>query len=246
VYGDVVAPKSERPNVLFKKTDVAAYSSILDLFDLALETYRRVDVAISNAGLVKRGNIFDPSTDLLSVREAPHMSVVDVNPTGTIYFSRIASVYLRQNANPGDDKSLILLSSVAGFYDSPGLYVYQSTKHGVIGLMRSLRSAAPSTLGFRINCVCPWATDTAMIAPFIAAWTKAGLPLNTAADVAKTIICLGTDGASNGKSVYVEGGRGWDVKEGITRLAPQWLGQAQYDGLEEGREFLGSGTARKS
>lgn len=246
MYGDIVGPSSERTNVRFQKTDVTSYDSILGLFDLALETYGQVDIAVSNAGLVERGNIFDPSLDLETIREAPNMSVLDVNLTGTIYFARIASVYLRHNAKEGDDKSLVLLSSVAGFYDNPGLFVYQSTKHGVIGLMRSLRSIAPATLGFRINCVCPWATDTAMIASFVAAWKKANLPLNSSADVASTIVSLATDGASNGKSIYVEGGRAWDVEEGITRLAPQWLGQAQYDSLEKGQEFFGSGAAWSS
>jgi NAD(P)-dependent dehydrogenase (short-subunit alcohol dehydrogenase family) len=59
--------------------------------------------------------------------------VLDINLTGTLYFSRIAAVYLRQKATPKDEKGLVLVSSVAGFQESPGLFVYQATKHGVIG-----------------------------------------------------------------------------------------------------------------
>jgi NAD(P)-dependent dehydrogenase (short-subunit alcohol dehydrogenase family) len=51
--------------------------------------------------------------------------VLDVNLLGTLYFARIAAVYLRQGAQPGDDKSLVLMSSAAGFKDTPGMFVYQ-------------------------------------------------------------------------------------------------------------------------
>ena len=91
--------------------------------------------------------MFDPSLTLESVREEPRdgLSIVDVNLVGPLYFSRIASVYLRQ-PDPHDqsspavgDKSLTLVSSVAGITEAPGLYVYSATKHGVYGLMRALR-----------------------------------------------------------------------------------------------------------
>lgn len=44
---------------------------------------------------------------------------------GTLYFVRIAPVYLKQGWKDGDDKSLILLSSVGGFKETPGMPVYQ-------------------------------------------------------------------------------------------------------------------------
>ena len=56
--------------------------------------------------------------------EVPSRIVLDVNLLGVLYFARIASVYLRQNRRVGEDKSLILLSSVAALKESPGLPVY--------------------------------------------------------------------------------------------------------------------------
>ena len=77
---------------------------------------------------------------------------LDVNLRAPILFSRIASVYLRQQSpnQDGDsatttegaaavNKSLTLVSSVAGFTEAPGLAVYSAGKHGVYGLMRALR-----------------------------------------------------------------------------------------------------------
>lgn len=84
-----------------------------------------------------------------TVREEPKnaMVVLGVNLAGPIYFSRIASVYLRQLSTSDKssatqaDKSLTLVSSVAGFTEAPGLFVYSAAKHGVMGLMRALRKS---------------------------------------------------------------------------------------------------------
>ena len=73
------------------------------------------------------------------------MKVTDVNFNGSIYFARIASVYLRQSpssdTSKSTDRSLTLVSSVAGIFESSSLFVYSASKHGVIGLMRSLRKS---------------------------------------------------------------------------------------------------------
>ena len=55
---------------------------------------------------------------------------LDVNLLGVLYFSRIACVYLRQNRKEGEDKSLLLVSSLAGFKESPGLFLYQVRDYG--------------------------------------------------------------------------------------------------------------------
>lgn len=226
-------------------TDVTSYDSLLALFDKAFALYGHVDIAVSNAGIIERPGWFDYSHDLESIRKAPSTAVLDVNLIGTLYFAHIAAVYLRQNSSPTDDKSLILLSSVAGFQESPGLFVYQATKHGIVGLMRSLRKYFPGAYGnsrIRVNCICPWATDTAMISTFRAAWQQEGLPLNSAEDVARIILGVSVDKELNGESIYVEGGRGWAIEEGLDRTQPQWLGKSAAFSLAKGQAFLGAGS----
>jgi len=56
--------------------------------------------------------------------QPPSTLVLDVNLLGPLYFARIAAVYLRHNAQTTDDKSIILLSSAAGFLGTPGLATY--------------------------------------------------------------------------------------------------------------------------
>jgi NAD(P)-dependent dehydrogenase (short-subunit alcohol dehydrogenase family) len=144
--------------VKFVHTDVSSYPSNLSLFETAYKAHGRIDHAIANAGLGEQGNIFDPELTLEGVREEPAKAekVLDVNLKGVVYFARIAYVYLRQqdpNAEAAEkvDKSLTMVSSVAGFREDPGLYVYTASKHGVLGLMRSLRRCVPPHLPFRTH-----------------------------------------------------------------------------------------------
>lgn len=166
------------PNVTFVQSDVTSYESVLNLFEVAWKKYGRVDIAISNAGVPELDNWFNPSTTISDVSQKPNTKVIEVNLLGTLYFARIASVFLKQNAKPEDDKSLILVSSAAGFKESPGIPIYTATKHGVLGLMRSLRPHLPKTHNIRVNAICPWMTDTGMVLGIRDAWIAEKLPVN--------------------------------------------------------------------
>jgi NAD(P)-dependent dehydrogenase (short-subunit alcohol dehydrogenase family) len=133
---------NSKSSVKYIHCDVTSYEDNLKLFDAALQARGRIDHAVANAGLGEQGNMFDPNLTLETVREEPKssMKVVDVNLKGPLYFARTASVYLQQGPESGSpDKSLTLVSSVAGFREDPGLNVYVPSKHGVLGLMRVLR-----------------------------------------------------------------------------------------------------------
>ena len=53
----------------FLKTDVSDYQSLLALFQSAFDKYGRIDHAMPFAGIVERGNWFDPGDDLSSVKK---------------------------------------------------------------------------------------------------------------------------------------------------------------------------------
>lgn len=180
---------------------------------------------------------------LIQVIQVPTAKVLDVNLLGSLYFSRIASVYLRENRKHGEDRSLTLVSSVAGFKESPGLFVYQASKHGVLGLMRSLRKyiSSPTLHNIRVNAICPWMTETAMVAGIEDQWRKANLPVNSPLSVAKIIAGVLSRPDLNGTTMYVEGGRAWEIEQNIDRLQPQWLGEEPSASLEKGQATLGDG-----
>lgn len=73
-------------------------------------------------------------------------------------------------------------------------------------------------------------------------WFAAGLPANTSLDVAKVTAGMICDSDMNGKSMYVEGGRAWEIEDNLDRLEPQWLGDEPSRSLARGQEVLGDGT----
>ncbi|KAF2156670.1 NAD(P)-binding protein [Myriangium duriaei CBS 260.36] len=202
-FGDVVQKKGEeveaelqsssrRNHAQFIKTDVTSYSDNVNLFQVAYETFGRVDHAVSAAGIGDKGKLCDPNLTLETVRNMDDsiMTSLDVNLVGPMYFARIAAVYLREHkdrsAATAADKSLTLISSIAGITEAPGLTVYSTAKHGVIGLMRALRKPLNRADPFpiRTNAICPWMTETQMVKGIRDEWLKAGVPTNEPYDVA--------------------------------------------------------------
>ena len=170
-----------------------------------------------------------------------------------MYVTRIASVYLRHNRNIIDhshntDRSIVLVSSVAGFKDAPGMFLYQASKHGVLGLMRSMRTyiSSPSEHNLRINTVCPNLTDASVINSVREEWVKAKLPLNAPLDVAKVLTGVIGDTSLNGKSMYVEGGRAWEFEDNLTRLEPHWLGEQPSQTLAQSKQVIQNGLSQNA
>ncbi|KAG9554066.1 NAD(P)-binding protein, partial [Aureobasidium melanogenum] len=261
-FGDVLIPQGEAlaaelsassapgQHVKFLYTNVQHHLSNLGLFELAYQTCGRVDHAASVAVVNKEENIVDENLTLESVRKEPNIDTsINVNLKGPILFSRLASVYLRQpplndkSSTAAANKSLTLVSSVAGFTEAPGLAVYSSGKHGVYGLMRALRKvlikASPNPI--RTNAICPWMTETRMVSGIEESWKEAGLPRNKAIDVARVIAGVMVAESLNGEALYVEGGRAWGIEEGIERTQPQWMGEKQSRDFQKGQEVLGTG-----
>jgi hypothetical protein len=72
-------------------------------------------------------------------------------------------------------------------------------------------------------------------------WEKAGLPANTAEDIAAVIVGILADSELNGGTMYVEGGRAWNVELGLMALRPQWIGEKQASDLDKGTALMGGG-----
>lgn len=169
---------------------------------------------------------------------------MDVNLLGSMYVTRIASVYLRHNRGSNCDRSILLFSCASGFKDSPSLFVYQASKHGVTGLMRSLRTyiSSPYKHYLRINTVCPWVTQTDSIKKVEAQWKQAELPINGPEQVATVATGVLADRSLNGTSMFIEGGRAWEIEQNIDRLESEWLGEAPSKVLALGQELLDDGS----
>ena len=75
VFGDVNVNEARKQiqrlssdKLQFLETDVTKYSDLIALFDLALKMFGRVDVAVSNAGVMEKGNWIDPELSLEEIK----------------------------------------------------------------------------------------------------------------------------------------------------------------------------------
>jgi NAD(P)-dependent dehydrogenase (short-subunit alcohol dehydrogenase family) len=132
IFGDLATSAAEAlmaslnhpARVTFVLADTSSYSANMTLFRVAHQKYGRVDHAIACAGISEQGKWFDPMLTIESVAVEPTTKVLNVNLKGRLFFARIAVVFLREGKG-SEDRSLTLLSSVAGFRESPGLTIYQ-------------------------------------------------------------------------------------------------------------------------
>jgi NAD(P)-dependent dehydrogenase (short-subunit alcohol dehydrogenase family) len=253
VFGDVQDNAAEAllsslnnpSTITYIHTDVTKYADNIKLFKTALEKYGHVDHACPVAGIIESGRWFDPNLTIETVEKEESRMTIDVNLIGTAMFARIAVVYLKHDKKEEEDKSLTLISSAAGFRESPGLPLYQCSKHGVMGLMRTLRKQLYRGFGIRINCVNPGMTDTQMTEGIIEAFRKTKQPINTADDIAETILGEMTTEGFYGKAVYVEGGKNWEIEEGLDRTMPQWVGEEPARRIKEALAVVDKGDAWK-
>ncbi|KAK3320000.1 hypothetical protein B0T19DRAFT_276736 [Cercophora scortea] len=237
-------------SVRFHQLDVRNYQAQLALFDAAHAQHGHIDAAISCAAVGEPGGWFEPQDlNLETVRNEPTpiTNAVEINLTSVIHFTRLALAFMKPptTSSPSSpfSKSITLVSSIAGISPAPGLFSYSAAKHGIIGLTRALAPWAPVKYSVRANAICPWATDTQLLAGVKPRWTAEKMPLNTPADVARYIVQCTADDGLNGKAVLVAGGRGFDTEEGIEKSLGVWMGEENAVAFQKGQEILGLGDS---
>lgn len=217
----LIATLSPPDRALFVPANILSWPDMLNLFDHAKSAFGRIDIVIANAGLMESQHLFQLGTDShdqpLEPRE--HHAVIDVNLKGTLNTLTLAMHHLRSqpalpDAAHGHRGSVVLLISTSGYFGGSGVMAYVSSKHGVTGLLRACQKTAASER-VRVNAVAPYFTPTHMTGSFAEGWAEAGLPANTAGDVARAVARTALDEGLAGNTILVslclagEGGKGW-------------------------------------
>jgi 3-oxoacyl-[acyl-carrier protein] reductase len=114
------------------------------LFDTAVATYGRVDVAINNAGLGGTKSVLD-------MTDEEWLRVLDVTLNGTFRCTRAA---LRQMVAQGGGGAVVNNSSVIGWRAQEGQAHYAAAKAGVMALTRCAAMDVAEH-GIRVNAVSP-------------------------------------------------------------------------------------------
>jgi NADP-dependent 3-hydroxy acid dehydrogenase YdfG len=130
------------------ETDVIHRDQVKRLVNAAVQSFGRIDVMISNAGLM-------PQSPLEQLKIDEWEQMIDVNIKGVLYGIAAALPYMkRQKAG-----HFINVSSVAGHRVGPGFAVYAATKYAVRALSEGLRQEV-KPCNIRTTVISPGAVAT--------------------------------------------------------------------------------------
>lgn len=121
------------------------------LVNRAAQAFGPIDVLVNNAGI---GSSADPRP-LAEFRDSFWDETLELNLTAPYLLSKAALPHMRAQRWG----RIVTVASINGRVPSPFSGAYVASKHGVIGLMRTLAlELAPE--GITVNCVCPGPVHT--------------------------------------------------------------------------------------
>ena len=134
---------------IFVKTNVSDIESIQALVRETILTFGALDVFISNAGVLRAGNLDDLTPEQFEF-------VTRINYMAYFYCAKVVSKVMKQQTKYDPDyfADIIQVNSKSGLRGSKANYAYAGSKFGGIGLTQSFAlELAPFRI--KVNSICP-------------------------------------------------------------------------------------------
>ena len=130
----------------YVETDVTDSDQVRDAVRITVERFGGLDIAFANAGIFgEHANITDYPEDVFD-------RVMAVNVRGSFLLAKHALAVMRRGG------SMIFNSSVVGLMSDSGICAYATSKHAIVGLMRTAAREVADR-GIRVNSLHPGPVD---------------------------------------------------------------------------------------
>jgi NAD(P)-dependent dehydrogenase (short-subunit alcohol dehydrogenase family) len=189
------------------QVDVTRAVEVEAMISKALDTYGRLDCAHNNAGILGT-----PFIRVTECTEEEWDRIIDVNMKGVWLCMKYEIPQMLQQGGG----AIVNTASAAGLIGSAAFPIYDASKHGVVGLTKSV-ALQYAKRGIRVNAVCPGVIQTPMVAQGIEAnprfeqgaiRTNPSGRLGNPEEVAEAVVWLCSDAASfvTAHAMSVDGG----------------------------------------
>ena len=139
--------------IVTAQVDVRDFDALKESVDEGVRQLGRLDIVVANAGLAAAGN------EIHKMEKELWQDSIDVNLTGVWHTAKASVQHLIDGGRGG---SVVLTSSVGGLKAYPNVGNYISSKHGVVGLMRTM-AVELAQHSIRVNSVHPTQVNTPML-----------------------------------------------------------------------------------
>ncbi len=194
--------KEQGGEAIFVKTDVSKEEDVKNLMKETVDTFGKLDVLFSNAGVGDMGDL-----DCVSLDDWNFTLSVDL--TGVFLCSKYAIPEMEKVGGG----SIINCASILGHVGQPSVTAYAAAKGGVVNMTRSA-AVTYAQKGIRFNAVCPGYIETNILdglSPEMLEHLKSLHPvgrLGRPEEVANCVLFLASDESSfvTGANLLVDGG----------------------------------------
>ncbi len=135
--------------------DITLPDQVKTAVDKTIDAFGRIDILVNNAGILLRRSF------LWEANDDDWKKTIEVNLIGNYYLTKAVLPFIIKNGKG----RVINIASISGKNGSPTSSAYCASKHGIVGLTRTLAMEL-GLLGLTeitVNAICPGVANTEMV-----------------------------------------------------------------------------------